>query len=66
MSSKIYFACPTDEDVILFEEDMDTMRLMTAERPETCRKCGKSYYKWECLAKPEDETSGPGYNRRNP
>jgi NAD-dependent dihydropyrimidine dehydrogenase PreA subunit len=66
MGRKVYFACPTDEDVVLFEEDLDMMKFMLAERPETCHKCGKSYYKWECSQKPEDETSRPGYNRRNP
>ena len=69
MGRKLYFVCPTDEDVILFEEDIEkekTLKIATAERPQTCHKCGKSYYKWECRGKPEDETSRTGYNRRDP
>jgi hypothetical protein len=62
----IYFSCPTDQDEILFEEDLNSMKFVMAERPKTCRRCGKSYYKWECVERTGDEAAGPGNNRRNP
>jgi hypothetical protein len=55
MARKFY--CPTDQDVILFIEgdQGQGMEMIVAQRPKTCRQCGKSYYKWECVVESENE-----------
>ena len=59
MGTRVNLLCPVDNDVVLFIEDSGQMNMIVAERPRTCPKCKKSYYKWECvaegLAKDEDE-----------
>lgn len=44
----VKYVCPVHADVVLFTEEQGTFRYMVMERPETCPKCKKPYYKHEC------------------
>lgn len=55
---KIFYCCPQDKEVVLYTENnvvYDDKKLITKmvipDRPVTCPKCGKSYYKSECIKK---------------
>jgi hypothetical protein len=44
----VQYACPVHKNVVLFTEEAEILRFILVERPETCQKCKKSYYKSEC------------------
>ena len=49
---KTQYVCPTDKDVVLYEELVGAMRLaQIGDEPKQCPKCGKSFYKYECEQK---------------
>jgi hypothetical protein len=58
---KTEYVCPTDKDTVLFSETegssqpgaegppvFDTFSFKLPERPATCPRCSKAYYRWEC------------------
>lgn len=56
MPNEIVYCCPKDQDQVLFVEesqsrDVGTIKMLVPESPKTCPKCGKSYYKYECIPK---------------
>ena len=51
MSLIVLYCCPEHPDQVLFKEDLGQISLMVAERPATCPKCKKAYYKWECTTR---------------
>ena len=45
------YVCPEDSSEVLFREvvlDGPLVSFVVPDRPATCPKCRKSYYKWEC------------------
>lgn len=44
----VKYVCPVHKNVVLFTEDLSTCKYIVMERPATCQKCKKSYYKSEC------------------
>lgn len=48
MGTIINYVCPVHPRVVLFTGDSDVCEYVIVERPETCPKCNKSYYKSEC------------------
>jgi hypothetical protein len=48
MGLTVIYVCPLHNDVVLFTEDLGTFRYFVMERPQTCPKCKKPYYKSEC------------------
>jgi predicted RNA-binding Zn-ribbon protein involved in translation (DUF1610 family) len=46
---KTQYVCPTDGDVVLYEEDLGVFRMVQiGDEPKQCSKCKKSFYKYEC------------------
>jgi hypothetical protein len=46
---RIQYTCPIDPDVVLFEDDMFHVKMFVPDRIETCPKCGRSYFKEDCI-----------------
>jgi hypothetical protein len=44
----VRYVCPVHKSIVLFTEDPGIVKYILMERPETCPKCKKSYYKSEC------------------
>jgi|CXWL01.1.fsa_nt_gi hypothetical protein len=48
MGMIVKYVCPIYKNVVLFTEDLGTSKYFVMERPQTCPKCKKPYYKSEC------------------
>jgi len=53
MKARTLYYCPADEDELLFEEIYDEKRQFDYqpphELPEVCPKCGRLYFKKDCI-----------------
>ena len=53
MKARTLYYCPADENELLFEEVYDEKRQFdyqpTHELPEICPKCGRLFFKKDCL-----------------
>lgn len=57
MAVIVKYVCPVHDEVVLFTSRLDLLVYVEPERPKTCPKCKKPYYKSEC-----NELHGGGGN----
>ncbi len=59
MPDIVKYYCPNHKKELLFTEYQDdsgpVMKFFTPERPATCQKCKKAYYKSECVEKRQQQ-----------
>ena len=46
---KMQYVCPIDKDFVLFEDEQYVTKMFVFDHPRTCPKCGKTYFKSECV-----------------
>lgn len=53
MKYTVKYYCPKHKNELLYIEYVDDsiVKFFVPEPPKECPKCGKSYYKTECIAK---------------
>ena len=55
MKRQVRYYCPEDTSQVLYCEVVDDTMINVGlialvDLPETCPKCGKAYYKWQCIS----------------